>query len=372
MAGTHQAAQGTCDKGTSITSPKNTLPPTPVAQAGTPTVASPRHSGGPQLNPPQVDLGQANNPAKGSGTQVGNPVGKVAPRVAPTLRPLQTAPRGPSYVHTIQPVVRAPRPTFTPPVANRVIQPVGGTHVTDMRPASTAAPAAPILAGLPRSAYRAVLTDPRYGGLGVGFSREVAPPAPAAATAHPVVHIPVPATQPTPPSTVTKTGALLSAVKKEAQSPVFIMAGRPERRKRPESHPVRDTLVPLTTLGMMAGGLTVNHAANTMFSPKDEAMVRQAPGYAQDIIDEPDATRKMDMYVNRMGEASRAKIWGHPVRDAMKTLRSTPFVIPEKYRWNDVVGAVAQIFRIQPTHQHARAQAVGSAKSVERRGIGTK
>jgi hypothetical protein len=96
---------------------------------------------------------------------------------------------------------------------------------------------------------------------------------------------------------------------------------------------------------LLAGGAGSLYAGNKMFTPEDEALVRQAPGFAEAINRAP-ADQQAEMNVDHMTQASRAKIYGHPVEEGMKVLRSLPSLLigGSKNKWKNDSGLHYQNF----------------------------
>ena len=81
----------------------------------------------------------------------------------------------------------------------------------------------------------------------------------------------------------------------------------------------RDYSVPIG-LGLAGAGYGLRHLGNTMISPLDEAYMRQATGFV-DEIEKAAPEARPDLYIRHMVPASRSKAWGFDVVDLSKVIR---------------------------------------------------
>ena len=111
-------------------------------------------------------------------------------------------------------------------------------------------------------------------------------------------------------------------------------------------------------LGLTGAGYGLMRAGNTMISPRDEALMRQATGYVDEIQNALPVDRP-ELYVDRMVPASQSKVWGrYGVIDISKAIRvgaqkilGTNFGAPVPKR--DGVMGMVDMLRAHPWDEHS-------------------
>lgn len=127
-------------------------------------------------------------------------------------------------------------------------------------------------------------------------------------------------------------------------SNVFKVADGERKKKK------NDYSVPVA-LGLTGAGVGLMTARNEMFSARDAAQFSQANGFLDEMASPIPPQQKVDLYINRMGDAARGKIWGYTPMQAMKAIRSLPeWIIGSGNQWkgDDISGRHYDLFSKGP------------------------